>query len=74
MFSAVHDSFWTHACDIDRMGSLLREEFVHLHSQPLLENLKESFEMRYPHLTFRDVPKKGKLDLKSVNESTYFFS
>ena len=26
-FAAVHDSFWTHACDIDRMNIILRNEF-----------------------------------------------
>ena len=24
-FAAVHDSYWTHACDIEAMNSLLRE-------------------------------------------------
>lgn len=27
-FAAVHDSYWTHACDVDRMGEILREQFV----------------------------------------------
>lgn len=74
MFAAVHDSFWTHAADIDRMNVLLREEFVKLHDQPLLENLRSSFEIRYPHLTFPPVPNKGNLDLNEVKKSTYFFS
>ena len=25
IFAAVHDSYWTHACDIDDMGEILRE-------------------------------------------------
>lgn len=31
-FAAVHDSYWTHACDVDEMGVLLRDAFVRLHS------------------------------------------
>ncbi|GFZ06776.1 DNA/RNA polymerases superfamily protein [Actinidia rufa] len=29
-FAGVHDSFWTHGCDVDRMNSILREKFVEL--------------------------------------------
>lgn len=25
-FAAVHDSYWTHACDIEEMHSILREQ------------------------------------------------
>jgi DNA-directed RNA polymerase len=56
------------------MNVLLREEFVKLHDQPLLEKLRKSFEVRYPHLDFPPVPDKGSLDLNEVKKSTYFFS
>jgi DNA-directed RNA polymerase len=72
-FSAVHDSFWTHACDIDEMNDVLREVFVDLYSQPLLENLKETWESRYPDLTFPDLPKRGELNLDEVKKAKYFF-
>merc|ERR1712000_118324 len=36
-FASVHDSFWTHACDVNKMNEALRESFVNLHSEPLLE-------------------------------------
>lgn len=32
-FAGVHDSFWTHAGDIEQMNSILRDAFVELHSQ-----------------------------------------
>lgn len=44
-FAAVHDSFWTHACDVDRMNFLIRETFIKLHSEPILEDLEEEFSM-----------------------------
>jgi DNA-directed RNA polymerase len=73
-FAAVHDSYWTHAQDVDFMSVSLREEFVRLHKMPLLENLKESMERRFIGFDIPDVPKKGALDLNNVLGSTYFFS
>ena len=72
-FSAVHDSFWTHACDIDEMNEALRDCFIELYSQPLLQDLKESWELRYPDVQFPDIPELGNLDLKEVKSATYFF-
>uniref|UniRef100_A0A453KI17 DNA-directed RNA polymerase n=1 Tax=Aegilops tauschii subsp. strangulata TaxID=200361 RepID=A0A453KI17_AEGTS len=30
-FAGVHDSYWTHACDVDTMNKILREKFVELY-------------------------------------------
>jgi DNA-directed RNA polymerase len=46
-FAAVHDSYWTHACDVDTMNEVLREQFIKLHQQPLMENLRNEFIERY---------------------------
>lgn len=46
-FSSVHDSYWTHACDVDVMNHVLREEFIRLHTNNLVEKLKGEFERRY---------------------------
>uniref|UniRef100_A0A1J3DZF0 DNA-directed RNA polymerase n=1 Tax=Noccaea caerulescens TaxID=107243 RepID=A0A1J3DZF0_NOCCA len=73
-FAGVHDSFWTHACDVDKLNKILREKFVELYSQPILENLLESFEESFPHLEFPPLPERGDLDLKVVLESPYFFN
>ncbi|KAG2238777.1 hypothetical protein Bca52824_091948 [Brassica carinata] len=73
-FAGVHDSFWTHACDVDKLNKILREKFVELYSQPILENLLESFEKSFPHLEFPPLPERGDLDLKVVLESPYFFN
>lgn len=40
-FASVHDSYWTHAADVDILGRILREKFVELHSNPILENLRQ---------------------------------
>lgn len=73
-FAAVHDSYWTHACDIDVMNKILREEFVDLHSQPLLEDLSRGFKLRFPNIKFRQLPKRGNFNLDSILHSKYFFA
>lgn len=72
-FSAVHDSFWTHAADIDEMNDVLRCCFVDLYNRPLLEELKETWELQYPSLDFPDLPARGNLDLDEVKKAPYFF-
>ncbi|XP_041647911.1 DNA-directed RNA polymerase, mitochondrial isoform X2 [Cheilinus undulatus] len=38
-FVSVHDCFWTHALTVDTMNKICREQFVALHSQPILQEL-----------------------------------
>ncbi|XP_042002629.1 DNA-directed RNA polymerase 3, chloroplastic-like [Salvia splendens] len=73
-FAGVHDSFWTHACDVDRMNQILRRKFVELYSTPVLENLLKSFQTSHPTLTFPPLPERGDFDLEKVLESPYFFN
>ncbi|KAJ1813941.1 DNA-directed RNA polymerase, partial [Coemansia sp. RSA 2598] len=47
VFASVHDSYWTHACDIDKMNAILRDQFIKLHERPIMEDLKAEFESRY---------------------------
>jgi len=72
-FAAVHDSYWTHGCDIPEMNIILREQFVRLHSQPLLEELQDLFRLRHPGVVFEPLPDRGDLDLEVVKSSQYFF-
>lgn len=73
-FAGVHDSYWTHACDVDKMNQILRENFVELYRAPILEYLLESFQTSYPTLTFPDMPSRGNFNLEEVLESPYFFN
>jgi len=72
-FSAVHDSFWTHPCDIDEMNGVLRDCFIDLYERPLLNDLKRTWELQYPSVEFPDVPERGELDLSEVKDAPYFF-
>ena len=73
-FAAVHDSYWSHACNITLMSKLLREQFIRLHGSPLLDDLNANFTSRYPHEKFPPIPQRGQFDLDEVKKSTYFFS
>lgn len=46
-FASVHDSYWTHACSVDKMSAIIRDTFVALHSSNVLANLHKEFMARY---------------------------
>ncbi|TEB18252.1 mitochondrial RNA polymerase [Coprinellus micaceus] len=46
-FASVHDSYWTHACDIDEMSKVIRRTFIKLHDSERLRKLHEEFMERY---------------------------
>ncbi|KAJ8374547.1 hypothetical protein SKAU_G00051270 [Synaphobranchus kaupii] len=87
-FVSVHDCFWTHAVSVDTMNKICREQFVALHSQPIMRDLstfllrkytarisgKKFLEHRRMVQLLSKVPETGDFDLQRVKESTYFFS
>lgn len=77
-FAGVHDSFWTHAADVDTIRREIREQFVALYSQPLLEQLRADMQLSLEEAGSDAVlpppPATGELDLKCVLDSTYFFN
>ncbi|CAH0055303.1 unnamed protein product [Clonostachys solani] len=46
-FAAVHDSFWTHAADVDTMNSTLREAFVQIHEDDVIGRLAAEAKARH---------------------------
>ncbi|ELK19275.1 DNA-directed RNA polymerase, mitochondrial [Pteropus alecto] len=86
-FVSVHDCFWTHAADVAVMNQVCREQFVRLHSQPILHDLSRFLVARFcsgPRPknvrvsrlldVLLSVPKTGAFNLEQVKRSTYFFS
>ena len=65
-FASVHDSYWTHASDIPELRQILREKFVELHSQPILDNLADEFKTRYGDRKVCNIYTKG----EAVNKLT----
>jgi DNA-directed RNA polymerase len=73
-FSFVHDSYGTYAPDIDRMHTLLREEFIKIHKENQLEKLKKETEERYG-IYLPDCPKQeNEFQVEEVLDSEYFFA
>lgn len=46
-FAAVHDSFWTHAADVNIMNGVIRDSFIRMHSENIIERLSAEFQARY---------------------------
>jgi DNA-directed RNA polymerase len=58
---------------VELMNRTLRESFVDLYHQPILENLRDSLVRRYPEVDFPPIPERGRLRLEEVLKSPYFF-
>ncbi|XP_062545891.1 DNA-directed RNA polymerase, mitochondrial [Armigeres subalbatus] len=48
-FISVHDCYWTHACMVPTMNKICREQFVALHSEPILEDLSKFLVQKYSY-------------------------
>ena len=71
-FGAVHDSFSTHACDVDRLLLLTKDVFVRMYDDSNYFNVIRS------NLTNNDddvdQPSLGTLDIGGIYDSEYFFA
>lgn len=71
-FSMIHDSFGTHATDVDTLSSALRYRFVRMYHNDVLHE----YWTKWCKDTGMDLPKppsRGDFDLTQVIESEYFF-
>lgn len=59
-FASIHDSFWTHACDVTAMSEHLRDAFIEMHQGDIIERLRKEFEVRY----------KDRMYLAPVNQTS----
>ena len=59
-FASVHDSFWTHAGDVDTMNEIIRDTFIRMHSDDIIARLRAEFQVRH----------KGCLYLASISTKT----
>jgi len=73
-FAAVHDAYWAHAAHMDRLGVILRREFIALHSRPILADLLAELRRLNPDAELPEPPTPGTFDLRRVAVSPYFFS
>ncbi len=74
-FAMVHDSYAVHACDVDLMHKILREQFIRVHEQFTLGGFVEALRRAAPPgVVVPDPPPLGSLNLADVMASEYFFS
>ena len=68
----VHDSYCVHACDVDLLHRVLREEFVRIYSEPVLQNFLNEQRAAYPYIDLPDVPKPGTwISVRSSSPHTF---
>ena len=77
-FCNVHDSFATHACDIDKLNESIREAFVQTFKEDLFDKLKKEtallVEDKEAVKKFPEIPASGELDLDLLHQSKFFFA
>ena len=77
-FCNVHDSFATHACDIDKLNESIREAFVEIFNEDLFGKLKKDasllVEDKEAVKKFPEVPENGDLELALLHQSKFFFA
>jgi len=72
-FGAIHDSFSVHACDVDELIDVTKDEFIKMYTIDILNDLKNQ-------ITMGDCPEDivhpdiGNLDLELIRDSEYFFA
>jgi DNA-directed RNA polymerase len=67
-FAAVHDSFWTHAADVEKMNVALREAFVRIHSDDIVGRLAAEFEQRHKGAFYMAKVTLGSKTIKAIQE------
>ncbi len=69
----IHDSFGTHACDVDLLRDVLREQFVKLYEVDVLGDFHRQV-MAQTGLDPGPPPERGDFNLEEVHDSEYIFS
>jgi DNA-directed RNA polymerase len=73
-FSLIHDSYGTHAANVETLGRVIREEFVSMYSQDRLAEFDANLRATNPGIDLPAPPARGTLNLQEVLKSPYFFS
>jgi DNA-directed RNA polymerase len=75
-FITVHDSFATHASDVENLSKALKETFIALHSKPILEEFVAFVKKEFDITINKPIPyvDKDSFDLEQIKKSKYFFA
>jgi DNA-directed RNA polymerase len=75
-FAAVHDSFGTHAADMQKLSAAVRMAYVDMYRADVLEQFRQEIGA-VEQLKGRElppIPDKGELDIEQVLSSEFFFA
>jgi DNA-directed RNA polymerase, mitochondrial len=73
----IHDSFGVHACDVDELHYVIRDEFIKLYSEDILTRTYQSTLLALPGDKWPDLPtppEAGDLNLEEVRDADFFFA
>ncbi len=70
----IHDSYGTHAADVEKLGRCIREAFVEIYSQNWIEKLQAEFTAYAPHAMLPEPPEPGDFEVEKVLGAEFFFS
>ena len=73
-FGAVHDSFSTHASDVEELLALTKEKFVNMYDVDNFYNYIEDQLITNKDGLDVDQPQLGTLEIKEIENSDYFFA
>ncbi len=71
--AVVHDSYGVHAHNVPLMNRLIRQQFLEIYKQPILETFIDE-QINRTGIELPSFQKYGELDIEKVLESEYFFS
>lgn len=71
---AIHDSYGTHAADMDLLNETLRDVFVTMYREDLAEKFRQDISAPIGADKVPPPPAKGTLDIEAVRQSRYFFA
>jgi len=75
--ACIHDSFGTHACDVDLLHAVIRETFIEQYGVDRLAELRDALvDQLTPEQAAElpPLPAHGNLELSDVKNSEYFFA
>ena len=76
-FAMVHDSYGTHACNVDKLGKATRDAFYELYGDnDPIDMLRKQLLKLIPekdHKKIPDLPSRGDLDINLIRKAKYFF-
>ena len=73
-FGAVHDSFSTHACDVENLLELTKKKFIDIYNVDNFYNYIQDQLLTNDTNLDIDQPNRGSLDVEDIYESDYFFA